>query len=95
MIVGETVGEIIWTCALPHLSGIPHLPAILGKFSWDTPFYTRIPTKRYAPCPPLLIFFASDMQQQQQQQQQQQHHQQKKLYLHDHKGIAVLQKLLV
>ena len=30
-----------------------------------------------------------------QQQQQQQHHQQKKLYLHDHKGIAVLQKLLV
>ena len=43
--------------------------------------------------PPLLIFFASDMQQQQQQQQQ--HHQQKKLYLHDHKGIAVLQKLLV
>ena len=38
--------------------------------------------------PPLLIFFASDMQ----------HNnntttEQKKLYLHDHKGIAVLQKL--
>ena len=28
------------------------------------------------------------------QQQQHHHHQQKKLYLHDHKGIAVLQKLL-
>ena len=52
------------------------------------PVLYRIPTKSCTPCPPLLIFFASDM-------QQQQHHQKQKLYLYDHKGIAVLQKLLV
>ena len=45
--------------------------------------------KKLYSLPPLLTFFSSEMQ------QQQHHHQQQKLYLHDHKGIAVLQKLLV
>ena len=58
--------------------------------SWDTLCWTHIPTKSCAPSPPPLplrgAFFASDTQLQQQQQ---------KLYFHDHKGIIVLQKLLI
>ena len=34
---------IIWTGGLPHLSGLPHLPAILVTLSWDTPCCTQKP----------------------------------------------------
>ena len=156
MIGGVTVGEIIWTCGLPHLSGVPHLPAIFVTLSWDTPCCTHISDKKLCSSPPppplVLIVFASDMKTGKNHwggggggqkitllsqimwrgdeycsprpiklghpvlypnsdkkvcslpsppccffashMQQQQKHQQK-LYFHDHKGIIVLQKLLV
>ena len=60
---GVTVGEIKWTCGIPHISGVPHLPAILVALSWDTPCCTHIFDKKLCSSPPLpcVDFFASDM----------------------------------
>ena len=58
---GVTVGEIKWTCGIPHISGVPHLPAILVALSWDTPCCTHIFDKKLCsfppPPPPLCWFF--------------------------------------
>ena len=46
-----------------HISGVPHLPAILVALSWDTPCCTHIFDKKLCsfPPPPCVDFFASDM----------------------------------
>ena len=49
---GVTVGEIKWTCGIPHISGVPHLPAILVALSWDTPCCTHIFDKKLCSFPP-------------------------------------------
>ena len=54
-----TVGEIIWTCGLPHLSWVPHLPAILITLNWDNPCCTHISDKKKlcsSPPPPCWFF---------------------------------------
>ena len=52
---GVTVGEIKWTCGIPHISGVPHLPAILVALSWDTPCCTHIFDKKLCSSPPSLV----------------------------------------
>ena len=45
-----------------HISGVPHLPAILVALSWDTPCCTHISDKKFCSSPPPCVdFFASDM----------------------------------
>ena len=40
-----------------HISGVPHLPAILVALSWDTPCCTHISDKKFCSSPPPVLIF--------------------------------------